>query len=46
MSLCGALGEMGQGLRDQGEGNVEVDDEDAEDEDGEGECGGDAGEDG
>lgn len=46
MSLCGALGEVGQGLRDQGERNVEVDDEDAEDEDGEGEGGGDAGEDG
>lgn len=46
MSLCGALGEVRQGLRHQRERNVEVDDEDAEDEDGEGECGGDAGEDG
>lgn len=37
---------MGERLRHQREGDVEVDDEDAEDEDGEGKGGGDAGEDG
>lgn len=41
-----ALGEVDEGLRHQGEGDVEIDDKDAEDEDGEGKGGGDAGEDG
>lgn len=45
-SFAAALDEVGEGLRYEREGDVEVDDEDAEDEDGEGKGGGDAGEDG